>query len=136
MPNPAIIHTRSVKLNHYLKIVDVYIAAGCPNVFQPEPNFGEYQPDAYMKTTRGDTMCVEVQLTHISSKKMQKKVDQFVNTYGDRHDAKTFLLVSNVAYGKLKIPEGFKIKRVSIPDEVYTKNPSPTQRGVNTATDI
>lgn len=122
MPNPTLIHPRSVKIDHYLKIVDVYIASGCPLVFLPEPAFGEYLPDAYMKDHKGVKMCVEVQLTHISTKKMQTKLDQFAKMYGVEHDAKTLLLVSDVQYSKVKIPDGFKLLRIGVPTEVYTKN--------------
>lgn len=103
-----------------MKIVDVYIAAGCPEKFIPEPTFGEYRPDAYMIDRKGDPACIEVQITPISTKKMQLKIDQFVSSFGKEHNAKVFLLVSDNNYGKIEMPKGFKLKRIGMPKEIYT----------------
>lgn len=119
MPNPTVIHPRTVKLNHYLKLVDLYIHLGCPQVYIPEPNFKEYLPDVYMKDLKGNPICVEVQLTQISSKKMQKKLDQFVSSYGKEHDARILLLVSDSPY-KIQVPKGFNVHTIPVPKEVYT----------------
>lgn len=120
MPNPTLIHPRTVKIDHYLKIVDVFISSGCPTTFLPEPTFGEYRPDAYLKDRNDTPICVEVQLTPISTKKMQHKIDQFEYEFGKEHDSKIILLVSDNKYDKVKIPDGFKLARISVPKEVYT----------------
>lgn len=119
MPNPAILHSRSIKIDHHLKIVDFYIHAGCPDVFVPEPNWKKYKPDVYMKDIKGNAICVEIQITPISSKKMQTKVDEFVSSYGTEHDAKVMLLVSNNEYSKINIPPSFKLIRIPMPNEPY-----------------
>ena len=120
MPNPTLIHPRTVKIDHYLKIVDVFIATGYPEVFVPEPKLGDYNPDAYFKDRNGNPLCVEVQLTPISTKKMQTKIDQFVGTYGTEHDSKTIFLVSNSSYDKVKVPSGFQLMKAAVPKEIYT----------------
>ena len=120
MPNPTLIHPKSSKINHYLKIVDTFIYYGCPQVFVVEPQLGEYRPDVYMKDHQGNTACVEVQLTPISTKKMQQKIDQFTSTYGKEHDAPIMLIVSDNEYSKVKIPDGFYLYRIPIPLEPYT----------------
>jgi hypothetical protein len=43
---------------------------------------------------------------------MQKKVDEFVSTYGKEHDARVMLLVTNNAYGTIEAPPPFKIVRI------------------------
>lgn len=120
MPNPAILHHRSVKLDHTLKIVDFYIHTGCPEHFIPEPNWKIYKPDVYMKDKKGNPICVEIQITPISSKKLQTKIDQFVSTYKKEHDSKVMFLVSNNQYDKVQMPTGFTLIRLPIPKEIYT----------------
>jgi hypothetical protein len=120
MPNPTLIHPRSIKLDHYLKIVDFYVHTGCPPEFIPEPNWKSYKPDAYMKDRKNNNICVEVQITPISTKKMQTKIDQFVSTHKKEHDARIMLLVSNQEYPKVKIPSSFKLIRIPLPVEPYT----------------
>ena len=121
MPNPSLIHPRTVKITHYLKIVDFYITYGCPDMFVPEPVLGEYLPDVYMRDGNNVPYCVEIQLTPISHAKMQKKIDSFVKTYKQKlHDAKTFLLVTDNRYDRLEIPSEFTIERMTVPKEVYT----------------
>jgi hypothetical protein len=119
MPNPTLIHPRTVKIDHYLKIVDCYIHFGCPDVFEVEPAYKTYNPDVYMKDRKGNAICVEVQITPISTKKMQTKIDQFVSTYGKGHDAKIMLLISNQEYHKVVMPPSFKLVRIPIPKEPY-----------------
>lgn len=121
MPNPTLIHPRSVKLNHYLKMVDFFIHAGMPKDFLLEPVFGEYRPDAYMRDSKGNPICVEMQLTPISTKKMQTKLEQFVGSFRKEHDAKVMILCSDSSYDKVKIPEGFHLIRLPIPKEPYEK---------------
>lgn len=119
MPNPAILHHRSVKLEHYLKIVDFYIHTGCPKHFTPEPNWKIYKPDVYMKDRMGNDICVEIQITHISTKKVQTKIEQFVSTYGTEHSARVMLLVTNNSYDKVVMPSGFSLIRLPLPKEPY-----------------
>jgi hypothetical protein len=121
MPNPTLIHPKTVKIDHYLKIVDFYIQAGCPKTFDLEPTFGEYNPDVYMKDLKGNPICVEVQITPISAKKMQTKIDQFVSTFGNKHDAKIMLLVTDSNYSKVSTPPNFKIIKLPMPTEPYAQ---------------
>jgi hypothetical protein len=121
MPNPATLHHRSIKIDHHLKLADFYIHAGCPQIFLPEPNFKLYKPDVYMKNQTGNAMCVEVQITPISTKRMQSKIDEFVSSYGKDHDATHLLIVSNQDYPKITIPSSFKLHRINLPVEPYTK---------------
>jgi hypothetical protein len=120
MPNPAILHHRSVKLEHYLKIVDFFIHVGCPEDFIPEPNWKEYKPDVYMKDRMGNPICVEIQITPISNKKLQTKIDQFVSSHSHEHKARVFLLVTDNSYEKVIMPDGFKLIRLPLPNEPYT----------------
>jgi hypothetical protein len=122
MPNPATMHHRSIKIDHHLKIVDFYIHAGCPHIFIPEPNFKTYKPDAYMKDKKGNPICVEIQITPISNKRMQTKIDEFVKSHKYKeHDAKVMLLVSNNEYNQVTYPPSFKLIRLPLPDEPYTQ---------------
>lgn len=119
MPNPTLIHPRSVKLDHQLKIVDFYIHTGCPKKFIIEPKLGEYNPDVFMKDLKENSVCAEIQITPISTKKMQSKIDEFVSMYGKEHDAKIMLLVSNSVYDKVIIPNNFKLIRIPLPKEPF-----------------
>jgi hypothetical protein len=121
MPNPTLIHPRSVKIDHHLKLVDFYINAGCPSEFLPEPVFGCYRPDVYMKDSKGNAICVEVQLTAISTKKMTTKIEQFVASHGREHDAKVMILCTDNSYNKITMPKGFHLVRMNVPPEVYSK---------------
>lgn len=113
MPNPAMIHTESSKIRHYLAIADVYIRRGKPNVFEVEPYFDDkYRPDAYMRNP--SPVLVEVQRSYISHKKMQDKVDGFVRTYREgKHDAKTLWIVSDDEF-KVRWPEGFEVFKLPL----------------------
>jgi hypothetical protein len=82
---------------------------------------GNYRPDVYMKDRKNNPVCVEIQLTHISAKKMQTKIDQFVSEYNKEHDAKIMLLVTDNNYDKIKMPDGFNLVRLPIPKEPYTE---------------
>jgi hypothetical protein len=115
--NPSPIHHRSNKIDHTLKIVDFFIEYGQPNDFVIEPTFGTYEPDVYF-TDRNNKICVELQLTPISNKKMQEKINQFVSEHGRKHTAKIFLLCSNHTYSNLKMPNGFQLVRRFLPKEI------------------
>lgn len=120
MPNPAVLHHRSIKIDHHLKIVDFYIHVGCPSEFHVEPLWNEYKPDVYMKDRMGNDICVEIQLSQISTKKLQTKIDQFVSTHGIEHAAKVFLLVSDSSYSNVEMPDGYKLIRLPVPKEPFT----------------
>jgi hypothetical protein len=117
-PNPTPIHHKSNMINHHLKIVDFYIDAGCPDKCIIEPIFGTYQPDLFFKDKRENSICVEIQLTPISNKKMQTKINQFVSEYGKEHDSKILVLCSDYKYNKLNISSGFKLITKPIPKEI------------------
>jgi hypothetical protein len=125
MPNPATLHTRSIKIDHALKIVDFYIHIGMPKIFHVEPQWKKYKPDVYMKDKAGNAICVEIQLTPISTKKMQTKVDEFVSSFGKEHDSRVMLLVSNKEY-VVKHPNSFKIVTIPVPQEPYTQKRPPS----------
>lgn len=114
--NPSQIHHKSNKIDHHLKIVDYYIALGCPKNFIIEPLLGEYEPDIFMKDASQRSICVEIQLTKVANKKMQDKINSFVKEYNINHDSKTFVLVSNIQY-QLKVPSGFTLKQYKLPKE-------------------
>lgn len=115
--NPSPIHHKSNKIEHHLKIVDFFISAGCPERFLIEPIFGSYEPDIFFKDQNNNSICVEIQLTPISHKKMQTKINQFVSEYGKEHDSKVFVLCSDSSYKNLKIPNGFKMIKQCVPKE-------------------
>jgi hypothetical protein len=120
MPNPAVLHHRSIKIDHQLKIVDFYIHTGCPTHFLVEPPFKNYKPDVYMRDLKGNAICVEIQITPISNKKLQTKIDEFVSTYKKEHDAQVMFLVSDSMYKDVKMPKGFNLIRLPMPKEPYT----------------
>lgn len=116
--NPSHIHHKSNKIDHYLKIVDFYIKENCPEIFVIEPILGSYEPDIYFKDKSGKSICVEIQITPISIKKMQKKYDDFVKEYDKTHDSKTFVICSDNSYEKLKAHKDFKVVRKPLPKGV------------------
>jgi hypothetical protein len=113
--NPSPIHHKSNKIDHFLKIVDFYIQAGCPSRFIIEPIFGTYEPDIFFKDKSDNSICVEIQITPISHNKMQTKIKQFVSEYGKEHDSKILVLCTNQSYNKLTIQNGFKLIRKQLP---------------------
>lgn len=122
MPNPAILHHRSIKIDHHLKIVDFFIHAGMPRVFHVEPNWKTYKPDVYMKDRMGNNICVEIQITPISSKKMKTKTIEFMESFKKKeHEATIMLLVSNQAYSQIDLPKPFKLVRLPMPNEPFSE---------------
>ena len=117
--NPSPIHHKSNKIDHQLKIVDFFIKEGMPERFLIEPIFGSYEPDIFFKDKNNKSICVEIQLTPISLNKIQTKINQFVNEFDKEHDSRTIVICSNQSYNKLKIPNGFKIIKQSVPKEIY-----------------
>jgi hypothetical protein len=116
--NPSPIHHKSNKIEHYLKIMDFYIQAKCPEKCVIEPIFGTYEPDLFFKDASNHSICVEIQLTPISQNKMQNKINQFVSEYGKEHDSRIFVLCSDTSYNKLKIPKDFKLIKQPLPKEI------------------
>lgn len=106
--NPSPIHHKSNKLDHYLKIVDTFIDLEQPKDCLIEQPFGSYIPDLFYKDHFNRSVAVEVQLTKISLKKMQAKLNNFAKEYNVNHDAKLIMLYSDYSYSGLSIPAGFK----------------------------
>jgi hypothetical protein len=116
--NPSPINPRSQFVEHYLKIVDFYIHTECPENFIIEPVLGTYEPDIYFKDKQNKDICVEIQLTPISNKKMQQKIDKFVYEFDKNHHSKTLVLCSNNPYNKLILPKDFRLYKQPIPSEI------------------
>jgi hypothetical protein len=111
MPDPPIIHPRSTRINHFLKIADLYIELGKPNHYDVEPPFNNYRPDVY--ATIGEiSVCIEVQLTRVAKRKIQSKVDRFVRSYYlGEHKARVIWIYTEKTYD-LKAPNGiFTVKQ-------------------------
>jgi len=118
--NPATIHHRSNKIDHHLKIVDYYIHCGMPENCLVEPQLGKYEPDLYFNDG-SKNICVEIQLTPISCKKMQQKINNFVTEYGVSHDSQTIVICSDTDYKSLTIPKNFRLIKQKIPQEKLIK---------------
>lgn len=116
--NPSLIHHKSNKIDHQLKIVDFFIQNGCPENFVIEPIFGSYEPDIFFKDKSNNHICVEIQITPISLTKMQTKLSHFVEQFGKEHDSKVLVICSNTSYNKLKLPSGFRLIRQPLPKEM------------------
>lgn len=86
-----------------------------PKIFEIEPQMNkEYQPDVYT-IVNDRPIIIEYQRTLISAKKMQEKVNLFVESHiRKNHDAKTLLLVSDHKYPKVTIPSDYKLIRKSL----------------------
>lgn len=110
MPNPALIHTESAKIRHFLAIANFYIDIGCPEIYEVEPQIDpEYIPDAYTRVG-GTPILVEIQRSYISHKKMQQKIDSWIRTYREgKHDARTLWLVCDLQF-RVSVPEGFTLE--------------------------
>jgi uncharacterized protein (DUF1499 family) len=119
MPNPTMIHTQSSKTQHFLSLVDVYIDLGQPNIYQIEPQINqEYRPDVYARLP--EPTIIEVQRSYISHKKMQEKLNMFVDSSIRRqHDSNILWIISTREY-KLKVPSGFTVIQ-SNPKEIKNR---------------
>lgn len=115
--NPSPIHHKNPKINHYLKMVDFYIKNECPKNFIIEPKLGKYEPDILFKDGSGKTICVEIQLTKISLKRMQEKINDYVKEYEKEHDAEKIVICSENEYKGLVIPNKFKLIKMRLPHE-------------------
>lgn len=116
--NPAHIHPNSNKINHQLKILDYYIEVNQPKQCVIEPILGGYEPDLMYKDNMNRTVCVEIQLTKISKKRMQEKINRFIAEYGINHDSKILYICSTIKYNDLKTKNEFKIIQRNLPKEV------------------
>ncbi|UOF90729.1 hypothetical protein LSG31_00150 [Fodinisporobacter ferrooxydans] len=111
MPKPPLIHPRSIRVNHFLAIADLYIKLDKPQVFDVEPAYFQhgYRPDVYA-IIDGIPVCIEVQLSRISKKKMQDKANRFIQSYyHSEHKAKTLWIYSSIHYD-VKLFGTFRIK--------------------------
>jgi predicted methyltransferase len=104
------IHPNSIKTRHFLAIAEFFIRINQPKTYIVEPDLQcNYHPDVYM-VYKNEHVCIEIQLTHISNKKMQKKLDEWVNAYeSKKHYAKKLWIVTDQLY-KLTVPEGFRVE--------------------------
>lgn len=116
---PAPVKKTSNKIDHHLKIIDFYIKEKCPDYFLIEQQFGKYEPDIYFIDKSNNHIAVEIQLTPISTKRMQQKVNDFVYEYDKSHAAKTLVICSNYDYKKLEYPKGFRVIKQPLPNEIF-----------------
>ena len=65
----------------------------------------------------GKNICVEIQLTPISAKRMQAKIDAFAKEYKVNHDSKTLVICSATPY-KIKKPDNISVLFQNIPEEI------------------
>jgi hypothetical protein len=116
--NPSPIHPKSNKIEHHLKITDYFIALKHRSNFVIESKLGSYTPDIFYKDQNNVSFCIEIQLTKISTKKMQEKVDSFITEYGKEHDSLTMVIVSHTTYPKIKLKNGFHVVYQNVPPEI------------------
>ena len=114
MPNPALIHLKSMKTDHFLGLVDIFIQLKQPPIYEVEPIVNDdYRPDAYTRID-GAPVIIEYQRTIISSKRIEYKVNAFVESfYRKQHDAKTLMIVTDHPY-KVGTPPGFTVLQKQI----------------------
>lgn len=116
--NPSAIHPNSNKINHQLKLLDYYIEAKQPSQCVIEPILGKYEPDLLYRDEMNRSICVEIQLTKISKKRMQEKINNFIEEYGTNHDAKILYICTHISYKDLKTKQGFKVIQRNVPKEI------------------
>jgi competence CoiA-like predicted nuclease len=114
MPNPTIIHPNSTRTNHFLAITDFYIRIGQPTIYEVEPDLKhDYRPDAYT-VLKNEHIAVEVQLSHTSNKKMQEKVDGFIDSHKKgKHAARKLWLVTDRPF-KYKVTDGYQVEVIPL----------------------
>lgn len=104
------IRENTSRLEHYLAIVDAYIDLGCPNVFEVEPAWPSYRPDAYAQVD-GQYVCIEVQTSKVTNKRIQNKINRFVRSWQrQEHDATTLWIRSPYTWKHLQAPPQMQIK--------------------------
>ncbi|CAM4297127.1 MULTISPECIES: hypothetical protein [Bacillus] len=84
-PKPSGIKKDSMKIPHFLKIVDMYLALREyeePRIFTIEPKYGKgmAEPDLFL-VWKGIPLFIEVQRTHYSSKVMASKTSLYEKLY-------------------------------------------------------
>lgn len=124
---------KNQKVDHALKIVDVYIYLKCPGACLVEPELGSYEPDLFYRDHFNRSVCVEVQLTKISQKRMQEKVNNFMKEEGKNHDSRLLLIYSDHKYSGITFDSTkYKVRFEALPKEsffVYSvANPSGTKQ--------
>jgi hypothetical protein len=105
------IHPNSTRTKHFLAIAEFFIRIGKPKTYIVEPNLEceYYRPDVYMDY-KSEHIIIEIQLTHISTRRMQEKVDNWVKSYKEKkHYAKKMWIVSDNLY-RIAAPEGFEVE--------------------------
>ncbi|WP_156576991.1 replication-relaxation family protein [Bacillus luti] len=84
-PKPSGIKKDSMKIPHFLKIVDMYLALREyeePKVFTIEPKYGkDYSEPDIFTIWKGIPLFIEVQRTHYSSKVMASKTSLYEKLY-------------------------------------------------------
>jgi hypothetical protein len=109
---------KNQKSDHQLKIVDTFIELGKPNQCIIEPELGSYEPDLFYKDHFNRSVCVEVQLTRISQKRMQEKVNTFIKEEGVNHDSRLLVVYSDYRICGLIFDEKkYKIMMKELPKE-------------------
>jgi hypothetical protein len=121
MPNPTIIHPNSTRTNHFLAIADFFIRIGQPDIYEVEPDLKHnYRPDAYTILNQ-EQVAIEIQLSHVSNKKIQEKIEGFVDSFKKgKHQAKRLWLVTDRPF-KYTVPSGFIVETIALTE---------TQKGV------
>jgi hypothetical protein len=109
---------KNQKTDHQLKIVDTIIELGNPNQCLIEPELGGYEPDLFYKDHFNRSVCVEVQLTRISLKRMQEKVNKFMKEEGKNHDARLLYIFSDFNYSRVTYDQTkYKVILKELPKE-------------------
>lgn len=113
MPNPTIIHPESQNIRHFLGIADIFIQLNKPEIFEVEPVVsGTYRPDIYCRLP--EATIIEFQRSTISLKRMQKKIDDFLDSHIRKlHDAKTLWVMSDTKYN-ISLPPGYTLIQSSL----------------------
>jgi hypothetical protein len=108
---------KNQKNEHQLKIVDAAIELNCYDHCVIEPTFGVYEPDLFYKDHFNRLVCVEVQLTKISAKRMQEKVNNFIKEK-QQHGAGLLYIVSDHNYNDIRYDQTkAKINFMELPKE-------------------
>lgn len=110
---------KNQKVDHQLKIVDTFIEFGMPDQCLIEPQLGSYEPDLFYKDHFNRSVCVEVQLTRISHKRMQEKINHFIKEEGVNHDARLFIIVSHFKFDSFHYDQTkYKVIQKEMPKEI------------------
>lgn len=87
-PKPSGIKKDSMKIPHFLKIVDMYLALREyeePKIFTIEPKYGkDYSEPDIFTIWKGIPLFIEVQRTHYSKRVMQTKMELYEKLYASQ----------------------------------------------------